>query len=289
MYVRFLSGHSPAYDLTYDDVFVVPSRSDVISRFDVDLASSDGSGTTIPVVVANMTAVAGKRMAETVARRGGLVVLPQDLPIPAVESSIAFVKSRDLVADTPVTLRPDDSVSDALALITKRAHGIVVVVDDGAAVGVRGVTLAPTDAERGQASNRDVVGDFEIRAGSVIVIVATDAPTTSAQCTAMARRVPMGLARTGTTGSLFSGDLFLAFSTADDRSSTTGFPLSDSDVLLTTQTVMPWNRMDALYAATVYAVEEAVLNALAGAEDMTGRDGHHSYALPHSAITALTA
>ena len=63
MYVRFLSGHSPAYDLTYDDVFVVPSRSDVISRFDVDLASSDGSGTTIPVVVANMTAVAGKRMA----------------------------------------------------------------------------------------------------------------------------------------------------------------------------------------------------------------------------------
>ena len=99
----------------------------------------------------------------------------------------------------------------------------------------------------------------------------------------------MGLARTGTTGSLFSGDLFLAVSTADDRSSTTGFPLSDSDVLLTTQTVMPWNRMDALYAATVYAVEEAVLNALAGAEDMTGRDGHHSYALPHSAITALTA
>ena len=126
-------------------------------------------------------------------------------------------------------------------------------------------------------------------AGSVIVIVATDAPTTSAQCTAMARRVPMGLARTGTTGSLFSGDLFLAFSTADDRSSTTGFPLSDSDVLLTTQTVMPWNRMDALYAATVYAVEEAVLNALAAAEDMTGRDGHHSYALPHSAITALTS
>lgn len=128
--MRFLDGHGPAYDLTYDDVFVVPSRSDVTSRFDVDLSSSDGSGTTIPIVVANMTAVAGRRMAETVARRGGLVVLPQDLPIPAVEETISFVKSRDLVADTPVVLRPDDSVTDAIALITKRSHGIAVVIDD---------------------------------------------------------------------------------------------------------------------------------------------------------------
>ena len=56
------------------------------SRFDVDLSTLDGSGTTIPVVVANMTAVAGRRMAETVARRGGIVVLPQDLPISAVKA-----------------------------------------------------------------------------------------------------------------------------------------------------------------------------------------------------------
>ena len=73
----------------------------------MDLASVDGSGTTIPLVVANMTAVAGKRMAETVARRGGIVVLPQDLPIPAAADTIAFVKSRSLTADTPVTLDPD--------------------------------------------------------------------------------------------------------------------------------------------------------------------------------------
>ncbi len=79
--MRFLDGHNPPYDLTYDDVFIVPGRSDVTSRFDVDLSTVDGSGTTIPVVVANMTAVAGRRMAETVARRGGIVVLPQDLPI----------------------------------------------------------------------------------------------------------------------------------------------------------------------------------------------------------------
>ncbi|EUA35541.1 6-phosphogluconate dehydrogenase, C-terminal domain protein [Mycobacterium xenopi 3993] len=56
--MRFLDGHRPGYDLTYDDVFIVPNRSDVASRFDVDLSTCDGSGTTIPVVVANMTAVA---------------------------------------------------------------------------------------------------------------------------------------------------------------------------------------------------------------------------------------
>jgi IMP dehydrogenase len=127
----FLDGHNPPYDLTYNDVFIVPGRSDVTSRFDVDLSTVDGSGTTIPVVVANMTAVAGRRMAETVARRGGIVVLPQDLPASAVRAMVDFVKSRDLVVDTPVTLSPDDSVSDATALIHKRAHGAAVVVDDG--------------------------------------------------------------------------------------------------------------------------------------------------------------
>ena len=77
--MRFLDDRVPGHDLTYDDVFLVPGRSDVDSRFDVDLSTVDGSGTTIPLVVANMTAVAGRRMAETLARRGGLVVLPQDV------------------------------------------------------------------------------------------------------------------------------------------------------------------------------------------------------------------
>ena len=77
-YVRFLS--EPVHDLTYSDVFLVPNRSGVGSRLDVDLATRDGSGATIPIVVANMTAVAGRRMAETVARRGGIAILPQDIP-----------------------------------------------------------------------------------------------------------------------------------------------------------------------------------------------------------------
>ena len=134
--MRFLHGHQPPYDLTYNDVFVVPSRSDVASRFDVDLSTCDGTATTIPVVVANMTAVAGRRMAETIARRGGIVVLPQDLPIQAVKDTVDFVKSRDLVVDTPVTLSPDDSVSDAIALIPKRAHGAAVVVLENRPIGL---------------------------------------------------------------------------------------------------------------------------------------------------------
>ncbi len=128
--------HEPPYELTYDDVFLVPARSDVDSRMHVDLATADGSGTTIPIVVANMTAVAGRRMAETVARRGGLVVLPQDIPVDVVVEVISWIKQRDLVHDTPIVLRRTDTVSDALALLPKRAHGAVVVVEDGRPVGV---------------------------------------------------------------------------------------------------------------------------------------------------------
>lgn len=126
----------PPYELTYDDVFLVPRRSAVDSRRHVDLSTVDGSGTTIPVVVANMTAVAGRRMAETVARRGGIAVLPQDIPVDVVTEVVSWVKERHLVYDTPITLGPHDTVSDALALLPKRAHGAVVVVEDGRPVGV---------------------------------------------------------------------------------------------------------------------------------------------------------
>ncbi len=129
--VRFLDGHSPRADLTYNDVFLVPGRSEVISRLDVDLASADGTGTTIPVVVANMTAVAGRRMAETVARRGGLVVVPQDIPTDVLTDVVAWVKQRHPVFDTALTLTAHETVLDALHLIPKRAHGAVVVVDAG--------------------------------------------------------------------------------------------------------------------------------------------------------------
>ncbi|MCF6523850.1 GuaB1 family IMP dehydrogenase-related protein [Streptomyces sp. JJ36] len=134
--MRFLNDQRPPYDLTYDDVFMVPSRSAVGSRQGVDLASPDGSGTTIPVVVANMTAIAGRRMAETVARRGGLVVIPQDIPLEVVAEVTGWVKQRHLVLDTPITLAPGQTVADALSLLPKRAHGAGVVVRDGRPVGV---------------------------------------------------------------------------------------------------------------------------------------------------------
>ncbi|MEO3933801.1 GuaB1 family IMP dehydrogenase-related protein [Micrococcaceae bacterium Sec7.4] len=130
--MRFLT--EPTTDLTYSDLFLVPSRSDVTSRLDVDLAADDGTGSAIPLVAANMTAVTGKRMAETMARRGGLAVLPQDVPLDVIRDVTAWIKSRHPVLETPVTLSPASTVIDALHLMGKRPHGAVMVVDDAGAV-----------------------------------------------------------------------------------------------------------------------------------------------------------
>ncbi|TIC87756.1 GuaB1 family IMP dehydrogenase-related protein [Nocardioides sp. GY 10113] len=134
--MRFLDDRVPSHDLTYDDVFMVPGPSSVASRYDVDLSTTDGTGATLPLVVANMTAIAGKRMAETVARRGGLTVIPQDIPLEVVADVIAEVKTRHLVLDTPIMLSPTQTVAEALSLIPKRAHRAAVVVEDGRPLGV---------------------------------------------------------------------------------------------------------------------------------------------------------
>ncbi|SDP19215.1 IMP dehydrogenase [Actinopolyspora xinjiangensis] len=151
----------PTTDLTYDDVFLAPVRSGVESRFDVDLSTSDGSGTTLPIVVANMTAVAGRRMAETVARRGGLVVLPQDVAPEAVAEIVSWVKSRHVVWDTPLVLHEGDAVADALNLLPKRAHGAVVIVDDRerplGVVDERCCTGVDRFARLGEVADRDPV------------------------------------------------------------------------------------------------------------------------------------
>ncbi|WP_430644857.1 P1 family peptidase [Agromyces sp. GXS1127] len=125
-------------------------------------------------------------------------------------------------------------------------------------------------------------------AGSVIVVIATDAPLLPGQCEALARRVPLGLARTGTAGSHFSGDIFLAFSTANPGSITSRFTDLDAAGPLPVERLefLPWGRIDQLCTATVEAVEEAVANALVAARDMVGREGHASYALPHDEVRA---
>jgi IMP dehydrogenase len=133
--VEFLNGLAPTHDLTYNDVFMVPARSGVTSRLDVDLSTPDGVGTSLPLVVANMTAVAGRRMAETVARRGGVVILPQDIPVAAVDSTVAEVKGSHPVFETPITIRPGAPVAQLLSVLGKRAHRAAIVVEDGRPVG----------------------------------------------------------------------------------------------------------------------------------------------------------
>ncbi len=134
--VKFLGDALPPYDLTYSDVFMVPSRSAVTSRMDVDLTTPDAVGTTIPLVVANMTAIAGRRMAETIARRGGIAILPQDIPIDIAGAAVRWVKDRHTVVETAIQVGPDAVVAEVLSLLGKRAHGAAVVVDAGRPVGI---------------------------------------------------------------------------------------------------------------------------------------------------------
>lgn len=128
--MRFIKDQLPATELTYSDVFLAPAFSDVGSRMEVDLSTPDGVGTTIPIVVANMTAVAGRRMAEVVARRGGLAVFPQDVEPEAIADMAAAVRAADRVVDTAITLRPHETINAAIDLINKRSHRAVIVIDD---------------------------------------------------------------------------------------------------------------------------------------------------------------
>ncbi|GAA1598792.1 GuaB1 family IMP dehydrogenase-related protein [Kribbella sancticallisti] len=134
--MRFLGELVPQQDLTFSDVFLVPNRSAVASRLDVDLAAGDGTGASIPIVAANMTAVSGRRMAETIARCGGLAVIPQDIPVEVVAEVVSWIKERHTIYDTPLTMPANGTVGEALNLLPKRGHGAVIVVEDGRAVGV---------------------------------------------------------------------------------------------------------------------------------------------------------
>lgn len=112
--------------------------------------------------------------------------------------------------------------------------------------------------------------------GSVIIVVATDAPLIAHQLKRLARRAALGVARTGSTSGDGSGDIFVAFSTANpEAAKTTG----------TVQlTMLPNDRMNPLFEATVQATEEAIVNALAAAVTMTGVDNHKVIALPHDRL-----
>jgi IMP dehydrogenase len=123
-------------DLTYSDVFLIPSRSAVTSRLDVSLAPDDGTGATIPIVSANMNSVTGPRLAASLARRGGLGVLPQDLPLPQLADAIRWVKAQPVLFDTPYDFAPGATVEEALRQVPAVAgQGIVLHEADRSYVG----------------------------------------------------------------------------------------------------------------------------------------------------------
>src|SRR5690554_2406735 len=122
---------SPSHDLTYSDVFLVPSRSDITSRLDASLATGDGTGAQIPIVSSNMNSVTGPRLAASLARRGGLSVLPQDMPLQELDAAIRWVKDQPTAFDTPVHLSAEQTVADALQQLPAVAgHGIVIHGND---------------------------------------------------------------------------------------------------------------------------------------------------------------
>lgn len=184
-------GEQPVVDLTYSDVFLVPRRSAITSRLDVDLAPRDGSTATIPIVSANMNSVTGPRLASTLARRGGLGVLPQDMPLQELDAAIRWVKDQPVRWDTPLVLPPSSTVADAARLLpATEGHGIVVAeasaaglrIDDvlGIVPATRLGTALPDarlgDLARGRAASIDA-DDVETARHAFDLIVAAGAET----------------------------------------------------------------------------------------------------------------
>ena len=115
--------------------------------------------------------------------------------------------------------------------------------------------------------------------GSIIVVMATDAPLVAHQLKRLARRVALGLGRNGSVSGNGSGDIFIAFSTANS-----GAAKAEGLVQLT---MLPNEQMNPLFGATVEATEEAIINAMVAAETMTGIENHKVIALPHDKLRAV--
>jgi L-aminopeptidase/D-esterase-like protein len=134
--------------------------------------------------------------------------------------------------------------------------------------------LRPCSADVGGATEDTALETL----GSIIIVVATDAPLLPHQLERVATRASLGVGRMGGLGENGSGDIFLAFSTAN--------PAAASDSAPASLTMLPNDRIDPLFEATVQATEEAIINAMLAAETMTGADSIRSYALPHDRLVA---
>jgi D-aminopeptidase len=159
---------------------------------------------------------------------------------------------------------------------------------DGVPVGVEiPASTVPSPYAAADAAD-DGRGHAEPGSGSIIVIVATDAPLLPHQCDRLAQRATLGLARMGSTANHSSGDLVLAFATGNRGLATTDEPSPGAPVTHDVRMVMD-NRMTPLFKATVEATEAAVVNALLSAETLTGRDDVTAHALDHDLLLQVMA
>ena len=128
---------------------------------------------------------------------------------------------------------------------------------------------------------KEIPGEvYKEESGSIIIVVATDAPLLPHQLKRLARRASLGLARTGSISGNGSGDLFIAFSTANPGA-------ANPDPVTHSVETIPNDRMDPIFAGVVQATEEAIVNALIDNQSMTGRDNHRVDALPHDRLREL--
>ena len=145
----------------------------------------------------------------------------------------------------------------------------------GVPVGREIADLMPQIAEAKRAASPPATGET----GSIVVVIATDAPLLPHQLRRVATRCGLGVARNGGTGGHYSGDLFLAFSTANPGAGGTNAATVALEIL-------PNERIDPIFTATIEATEEAIVNAMVAAETMTGVDGNVVHALPHDRLRA---
>jgi L-aminopeptidase/D-esterase-like protein len=140
-------------------------------------------------------------------------------------------------------------------------------------------SLPPCGQERGKAVGAAAGAATTDGMGSIIIVVATDAPLLPHQLERVAKRASLGVGRMGGLGENSSGDIFVAFSTANPRAA--------ADTGLAAVSMLPNDLINPIFEATVQATEEAIVNAMLAAETMTGADSVRSYALPHERLRAV--
>jgi D-aminopeptidase len=157
--------------------------------------------------------------------------------------------------------------------------GVLVQCNYGMRPNLR-IAGVPVGKEIPNAAAYSAANFDELDRGSIIVVVATDAPLLSHQMKRLARRVSLGLGRDGSISGNGSGDIFIAFSTANPRS-------DGGNKKEITIKMLPNDAIDPIFAATVQATEEAIINAMVAADTMTGIENHKVIALPHDQLRAI--